>query len=90
MSEAIARFIARLRKHAVRKAKLYDGVNNAISADEGIERWLRYLIEEVGEVASAVNRDRLELARDECVDVAHVAMLMYMALEAKIAEVNHE
>lgn len=75
-NESIDQFLELLRTQAERKADLYDGTNTAITVDE----CLRYTTEELGEVASAVTRDRTKLAQYECLDLAHCAMLIWLAL----------
>lgn len=72
----IEEFLSRLAKHTERKAVIYDGVNQNRSADF----WLRCAIEELGEVATAITRNRLNSAADECIDVAHVALCLYIKL----------
>lgn len=57
----------------MRKAALYDGHNSTKSA----EFFMIALAEETGEVASAIVRDRPQAAKAECVDVAHVAFLIW-------------
>lgn len=72
-------FVEKLVIHAERKAILYDGVGNDMPVDTA----LRYAIEEIGEVATDISRDRIQGAKDECIDLAHCAMLIYFALERR-------
>jgi NTP pyrophosphatase (non-canonical NTP hydrolase) len=69
-------FLQILKAHAKRKAKLYDGIDR----DMPIDTALRYAIEELGEVATAISRDRYHSALDECIDLAHCAFLIYQAI----------
>lgn len=69
-------FCEKLKRHAEKKACLYDGADK--NAD--ISQLVMYLAEEVGEVSSALTRDRPILARYECLDVAHCAFLIYSTL----------
>lgn len=72
-------FLNKLRKHTVRKAQLYDGVNKDMSVDTA----LRYAIEELGEVATSITRDRHQSILDECIDLAHCAFLIYKSEKNK-------
>ena len=64
------------------KAKLYDGYENAgTSGLDAINRYMLSVIEEAGEVSSAITRHRYELAKAECIDVAHSALLLYLAID---------
>jgi hypothetical protein len=81
--DEIKDFVERLARHALFKAEQHDGVNAILSVDT----CLIYLMEETGEVADAVVRKRFELAMAECLDVAHMAMLSYFALN-KIAHIG--
>jgi NTP pyrophosphatase (non-canonical NTP hydrolase) len=69
-------FLKSLKLHAKRKSKLYDGVNTNMPIDTA----LRYAAEELGEVATAISRDRYHSALDECVDLAHCAFLIYKSI----------
>jgi hypothetical protein len=69
-------FLRVLEVHTGNKAKLYDGIN----ANMPVDTALRYAIEELGEVATAINRDRFLSALDECIDLAHCAFLIYQAI----------
>ena len=73
-------FCDRLLVHARNKAKLWDGLDSKLSP----EFCLQLIIEEIGEVAGALNRDRRDLAKEEAVDVAHTAMLLYISLDKEI------
>lgn len=73
----IDNFLDRLKIHARTKAELFDGIQARRSLDETV----RFAIEELGEVSSAITRHRLELAKAECLDVAHCALLIAFALE---------
>jgi hypothetical protein len=77
--EQIRKFLVALQNHARQKRKLYDGADRVQPGKQDI--WLRYAIEELGEVAAAISRDRLELAKAECIDLAHCAMLLYLVLD---------
>ncbi len=72
-------FLKRLYIHAQRKAKLYDGINTDMPIDTAI----RYTIEELGEVAAEISRDRYSSALDECIDLAHCAFLIYKSIKDK-------
>lgn len=69
-------FLELLKIHAERKAKLYDGINTNMPVDTA----LRYATEELGEVATAISRDRYHSAMDECIDLAHCAFLIYKSI----------
>jgi len=73
----IKKFLKRLEIHSERKAKLYDGIDTNMPIDTA----LRYAAEELGEVATAISRDRFNSAKDECIDLAHCAYLIYLAIE---------
>ena len=72
-------FLNRLYLHAIRKAKLYDGIDNNMPIDTA----LRYATEELGEIATAISRDRFNSAMDECLDLAHCAFLIYKSISEK-------
>ena len=78
----IVEFVNKLDAHAKRKATLYDGIEtaNRREDDMSIDFFLRCAIEELGEVASAITRERWQLAFEECIDVAHTAMLIALAI----------
>ena len=69
-------FVEYFTNHALRKAKLYDGMNS----EKTLHELLVFTIEELGEVASAITRERFHLAAYECVDLAHCAMLIAFRL----------
>lgn len=69
-------FLTILKKHAKIKEKLYDGIDTNMSIDTA----LRYAIEEIGEIATAISRNRYNSAADECIDLAHCAFLIYKAI----------
>lgn len=70
-------FADQFLRHAQRKEMLYDGINATHTPDQA----LRLLVEEIGEVASAITRERWSAALDECIDVAHCALLVAQAIE---------
>jgi NTP pyrophosphatase (non-canonical NTP hydrolase) len=74
--EKIKRFLSLLELHTERKAKLYDGFNTNMTPNDA----LRYAIEELGEVASDITRYRYSSARDECIDLAHCVLLIYLCI----------
>lgn len=82
--EFAEKFCNSLLRTAKRKFELYDGIQSAgrganeISTDYA----LRFATEELGEIASALNRNRLSLAQEECIDLAHCAMLIAFAIES--------
>ncbi|MCI0562301.1 MAG: hypothetical protein MN733_27775 [Nitrososphaera sp.] len=78
--EIVNEFISKLQKHAEYKSRLYDGYN----ANMTINHALALSIEESGEVASAVIRERYEVAKAECLDLAHCAILIYITLHRKL------
>ena len=73
MEENLELFTEWLKKHTRHKAELYDGWNSKRSIDE----FMRFAVEELGEVSSAVTRERWELAMAECIDLAHCAFLIF-------------
>lgn len=74
--EAIIEFTKRLTVHANRKSKLYDGSNRKFSPDVA----LRLATEELGEVATDITRERWHAAIYECIDLAHTAFLLWLAM----------
>ena len=85
----ILKFTDDLCRHAVRKRELYDGANKAVRAvsqpgGDTPKNWAGLMSEEVGEVWSALNRNRLQLAIAECLDVAHSAMLTAFVIEDEL------
>lgn len=73
LDQRINRFCELLKAHTAHKAALYDGHNSNRTA----QFFMIALAEETGEVASAMVRDRPEAAKAECIDVAHVAFLIW-------------
>jgi hypothetical protein len=69
-------FLIRLYKHTKRKAVLYDGLNANMTTDNAII----LIVEELGEVASELTRHRWSSALDECIDVAHCILLLYITI----------
>jgi hypothetical protein len=69
-------FLDVLKTHAEIKEKLYDGINTDMPVDTA----LRYATEELGEIATAISRDRYHSAMDECIDLAHCAFLIYKSI----------
>ena len=78
--ENIKKFTQALTVHAERKSTLYDGVAHGRQVNEAII----LATEEFGEVASACIRQRWILARYECIDLAHCAMLIAFAIDELI------
>lgn len=76
-------FLEGLEYRAIRKEKMYDGSGR----DFDIDTALRFATEELGEIASAITRHRFLLAQDECIDLAHSAMLLWVSLEEKNANI---
>lgn len=76
-------FCESLLATAKRKFELYDGIQSAGRGTGGmsIDFALKFAIEELGEIASALNRNRLNLAQEECIDLAHCAMLIAFAIK---------
>jgi len=70
------KFLKRLQAHAIRKADMYDGVNRSCT----IDRAIKLVGEEFGEINSALIRDRVLLAEEECLDVAHAVFLLWRAI----------
>jgi NTP pyrophosphatase (non-canonical NTP hydrolase) len=77
----IKKFTKSLESHAIRKKYLYDGFNSSNNNLKDPFKVMTLLIEEVGEVSSALTRGRLSSAKDECIDVAHCAMLLYNCID---------
>lgn len=73
-------FINELQHTIKRKAELYDGFNKDNDNTYDVNYILPQLVEELGEIASAIVRERYVLARDECIDLAHNTFRMYVAL----------
>jgi len=74
--EKFNEFIQLLKSQALRKAKAYDGSNRILPVDVT----LRFAIEELGEISTAITRDRYLQAWYECLDLAHCAFLIWIAL----------
>jgi len=86
-------FLAMLQRQAVEKAKLYDGAEtftgfaqreNIVPSSQ-VDFGVRLAAEELGEIASAITRNRRSLARAECIDLAHCAFLLWVVLGEKEA-----
>lgn len=77
-------FCETLQRHAANKRKLYDGADAQLAPDF----WLRHCVEELGEVAADMTRERKFNAVAECVDAAHTLMLLAISLdpECKVIE----
>lgn len=75
-------FTEALSHHAERKFTLYDGINSSHPIDAA----LRFASEELGEVATAITRERWMQAEAECIDLAHTAMLVALAIRRRINE----
>ena len=80
MDEFLKEFFAKIEHHAKRKAKLYDGFNHSTGFDKDKFKLIAGLSEELGEIASAVTRERPEAAKAECIDLAHCVFLLYSRL----------
>lgn len=81
---SLKEFCARLVAQGEHKAELYDGLNDGPNGPRfSVDGALRFLTEEIGEVASAITRNRTELAKAECIDVAHCAFLVYLILNGQ-------
>lgn len=77
--------LKRVESTLQRKKNLYDG-HNTVLENEGedmIKRFMYSVMEEVGEVCSAIIRDRPEAAKAEIIDVMHSCLLLYIAIEAE-------
>ena len=82
MNEEIERLLKLVETQIKRKSKLYDGFGSiGTSGLDTISRFMFSVIEEAGEVSSAITRHRYELAKAECIDVAHSALILYIAIE---------
>jgi len=78
----IDEFLNLIRRQTIIKVKLYDGIGSLeASGLDPVSRFMFSITEEAGEVSSALTRKRYELAKAECVDVAHSALLLYKAIE---------
>lgn len=74
--DKISKFCKTLEFQARRKAILYDGFNAKMTPKDALTN----ASEELGEIASAINRQRWNSVEDECIDLAHTAMLIYIAV----------
>ena len=72
----IDEFFEKLKNQAIKKTQLYDGVDNVVDPRHAIA----LAVEELGEISSAITRDRLDLAKCECIDLAHCAFLISQAI----------
>ena len=70
-------FIDWLKRQIERKTTLYDGYNNTL----GIDFLVVATTEELGEVATAVNRERWLQAEAECIDLANCAFLIFRKIK---------
>lgn len=88
----VEEFLDKLKKQAIRKAELYDGMGTADRTDKvsNVDFFLRCAIEALGEIASAITRDRWELAKAECTDVAHTMILLSLAIETHQGKLDFE
>lgn len=84
--EAIDIFLNALRKHAIQKSVMYDSHN----ADIDIHTAIVYAAEELGEISTACVRNRWLLAFYECLDLAHCAMLIQLAIQRNHLEAQNE
>jgi len=85
MNKEIERLLNLVEVQIKRKAQLYDGFTTVsdVAGLNTISRFMFSVIEEAGEVSSALTRQRYQLAMDECIDVAHSALLLYLAIESQ-------
>lgn len=79
------KFIKLVKHDIKRKANLYDGHNSVTGMDKDIFKMMSSVTEEAGEIASAINRERYELAMSECVNLAQVTFVLFKAIEIKLA-----
>ena len=84
--EFAEQFTVELFKHAKRKATLYDGVERAGRGANNMipDFFLRCAAEELGEIASALTRERMGLVYYECIDLAHCALLIALAVHTQL------
>ena len=82
----ISLFFDEVKKQIIRKQYLYDGYNNVTNSKNDIDYSLRYLMEESGEIASAITRERFELAKNECIDVAQTVFMLWVKLIEETAK----
>ena len=76
MNKQWIKFLNTVYRYGNRKEKLYDGMNSKMTVDQA----LRCATEELGEVASAISRERFPSALDECIDLAHAIFLIWQAI----------
>lgn len=84
MNTDLDKFLELVKQQIQRKAKLYDGLDRIVNTNldlTPVARGLFSCTEELGEVASAITRHRYDLAMAECIDVAHSALLLYLAVQ---------
>jgi len=77
-------FCNELKHQAKRRQQLYDGYNNATGFDKDDFKLITAMVEELGEIASAIIRERPEAAKAECIDLAHCCFLLYCKLSNKL------
>lgn len=83
-AQRLDEFLSILNAHAHEKAKLYDGMSfkeRENQTSDPVDFGLRLATEELGEIASAITRNRYNLAQCECIDLAHTAFLLWLALD---------
>lgn len=73
---SIEEFCETLKNQTIKKAQLYDGVDNVNYPRHA----LALAVEELREISSAITRNRLDLAKCECIDLAHCAYLISQAI----------
>lgn len=83
--EYINEFCDTLRRHALRKSKLYDGINAKLSPRDGVV----LATEELGEIATAIVRDRDACICAEAIDLAHCALLIALASDPHGVFIKH-
>lgn len=77
----------KIKEKILHKKTLYDGfdqIAHPVYEKDNIKKFMFSVVEEVGEVSSAITRDRMLLARDECIDIIHSAILLYLAIDQKL------
>jgi len=70
-------FLDRLGMQALRG----DLTNGCLVYPATPDAWLRCACQELGQIAEALGKERYELAAAECLDLAHVAMLLWCSLQ---------
>lgn len=86
MESKIEEILKIIKVQIERKSKMYDGINIIDTSNlerDNISVLMGSAIEELGEVAGAIARRRYQLAMDECIDVIHSALLLYIVIEKK-------